>query len=551
MLAIELTFLTGRYIATAYNDRRESEWPPHPARLFSALVATHFAAELTSAEATGERAALEWLEQQGPPSIRASEATPRQVVTVFVPVNDTALTNVDQEAEELDEARAALVGVPTGGAKSMRKREASVKKAEAALKKAIARDTAVPSRSGNSDFGRRQLPEFRGRQPRTFPSMTPDDPAVTYLWLEADPTPETRVALAALLRRVVRVGHSSSLAALRLVLVENAADSNWRPDPHGPIRFRTVERGQLAALERAFERHRELEPRVMPAVSHGYSQTTARKAESAPESTFSEDWLVLRRVGGPLLPMTATAGVARAARRTLMSFADEPIPEMLSGHAPAGEISQRVHMAIVPLPFVAHQHASGAILGIALVFPRGTAADDRRAVYRAVNRWEQQHRLEDEDTPSVALALGAAGVLMLERVEWGPVQATLRPAVWRGPSRVWHSATPVALDRNPGDLRSREPRILARSTDEAVEVICRACERIGLPRPRYVEILPAAPLAGSAKARSYPSYPDTGARTQRVLTHVRIEFDRPVKGPILLGAGRYLGLGLLRPEPAQ
>ena len=40
MLAIEVTFLTGRYVATAYNTRTESEWPPHPARLFSALAAT-------------------------------------------------------------------------------------------------------------------------------------------------------------------------------------------------------------------------------------------------------------------------------------------------------------------------------------------------------------------------------------------------------------------------------------------------------------------------------------------------------------------------------
>jgi CRISPR-associated protein Csb2 len=379
--------------------------------------------------------------------------------------------------------------------------------------------------------------------------MTPDDPVVTYLGPDADPPPEQRERLAALLRRVARVGHSSSLTALRLV--DNVADSNWCPDPDGSITLRTVERGQLEALERAFERHREGEPRVMPAVPHGYSRTAATKAESAPESIFSEDWLVLRRVGGPSLPMTATAGVARALRRTLMSFADEPIPEMLSGHAPAGEVSQRVHMAIVPLPFVAHQHASGTILGIALVLPRGVPADDRRAVYQAVNQWERQHRLEDEDTPTVALALGAAGALMLERAEWGPVQATLRSAVWCGASRVWHSATPVALDRHPGDLRSREPRVLARATDEAVEVICRACERIGLPRPRYVEIFPAAPLAGAAKARSYPPYPDTAARTRRVLTHVRIEFDRPVKGPILLGSGRYLGLGLLRPESGQ
>ena len=39
MLAIEIEFLTGRYAATAHNDRKCAEWPPHPARFFSALVA--------------------------------------------------------------------------------------------------------------------------------------------------------------------------------------------------------------------------------------------------------------------------------------------------------------------------------------------------------------------------------------------------------------------------------------------------------------------------------------------------------------------------------
>ena len=97
MLAIEVSFLTGRYVATAYNTRTEGEWPPHPARLFSALVATHFADGSSAAESTGERDALEWLEGQGAPDIAASQASRRDVATVFVPVNDVASTDVDRE----------------------------------------------------------------------------------------------------------------------------------------------------------------------------------------------------------------------------------------------------------------------------------------------------------------------------------------------------------------------------------------------------------------------------------------------------------------------
>ncbi len=551
MLAIEVAFLTGRYVATAYNTRMQGEWPPHPARLFSALVATHVAAREELSDALAERAILEWLEQQGAPSIVASDAAPREVVTVFVPVNDVALTNVDEEARELDEARAAFAIANAGGdGKVLKKATAAAKKAEGAFKKAVAQAIEVPSKVMDARYGSRLLPDQRGRQPRTFPSMTPVDPVVTYVWPHAAPSDQQRRQLDALLQRVVRVGHSSSLVSVRLV--DEAAAPTWNPVADGEENLRTVNAGQLAALESAFERHRETEPRVMPSVSQPYSRALPRgDIESIAQSLFSEDWLVLRRVAGPSLPMIAAAGLARAVRKTLMSFADEPLPEVLSGHTVDGRPSERPHLAVVPLPFVGHPHASGAILGLALVLPRSEAPLERRAVYGAVDRWEQKFRQEDEDTPPVTLHLGPAGDLILERVEWGAVQATLKAEVWCGPAKRWSSVTPIALDRNPGDLRSRDARKLAEAIREATVSIERGCERIGLPRPSTVDILPAAPWAGAAKARHYPPYPADAARTRRVLTHARLVFNEPVRGPILLGAGRYGGIGLFRPEASR
>jgi hypothetical protein len=37
MLAFTIEYLMRRAIATRFNDRDQSEWPPHPARLFAAL----------------------------------------------------------------------------------------------------------------------------------------------------------------------------------------------------------------------------------------------------------------------------------------------------------------------------------------------------------------------------------------------------------------------------------------------------------------------------------------------------------------------------------
>ena len=547
MLAIEVVFLTGRYVATAHNTRTSGEWPPHPARLFSALVATHHAAFEPSHD---ERQLLEWLERLGAPLIAASSASQRDLVTVFVPVNDVGMTDVDDEASQRDAARDALaVAVASGDAKLVKKGEAATKKAEATFAKAVARATGVSGKLPNSGYGRRVLPEYRTRQPRTLPSMTPDESQVVYTWPEGHPTVEQRALLDDLLRRVVRLGHSSSLVAVRTI--DNPSASTWQPSTDGTLALRVFEPGQLVALERTFNQHRELDPRVLPAKDQPYSRVSEASSAATVTSRFSENWLVLRRVDGTLLPMTAAAGLARAVRRTLMSFADDPTAEMLTGHAADGRPSADMHLAVVPLPFVGHQHATGAILGVALVFPREASEVERRTAFLAVERWEQAHRLEDEDTPAVQLNLGGAGEMRLERVEWAAVQTSLRPAAWCSSARVWSSVTPVALDRHPGDLRSCDPQTLDAAVAEAEESIRVACERIGLPRARHVEILPAAPWAGAVKARQYPRYPVEVTRIQRVLTHVRLEFDDAVRGPVILGAGRFAGLGLFKPEAPQ
>ena len=545
MLAIEVELLTGRYVATAYNTRLEAEWPPHPARLFSALAATHFADEPPDAD---ERAVLEWLEAQEPPAIRATEASRREVVNVFVPVNDAAMTDVDREAAACDEARAAYDAArSTGEGGAVKRTSAAVVKADRRLAEAISRAVGAPraASSAVANAGRRVLPEHRVRHARTFPSVTPLDPRVTYVWPNTTATALQRDTLDRLLARLVRLGHSSSLTVARLV--DDAAPPVWIPSTGGETILRTVQAGQLGALEAAYTLHRETEPRLMPARFEAYTRHAPAGEAEQPCSAFTDDWIVLRRVGGATLPMVSAVGVARTLRKALMSHAAE-IPEMLSGHTPDGRPSEQAHLAIVPLPFVGHRHASGAILGVALVLPRHSRQDERRAVFAAVDTWERAERSEDEDVPRLSVRLGVAGVIELERVEWGASQTALRAGTWCGPARVWHSVTPVALDHNPGDLHSPDPKKLARAVAEATVTIGRACQRIGLPDPVTIEVLPAPPVAGAAKARHYPPFPESPSRTRRVLIHARLEFAVVVRGPILLGAGRFLGLGLFRPD---
>jgi CRISPR-associated protein Csb2 len=65
VLAIEVEYLMGRSYATDFRDDTAPEWPPHPDRLFEALVAAHH--DTFSEE--GEDSVLRWLETLGAPQI--------------------------------------------------------------------------------------------------------------------------------------------------------------------------------------------------------------------------------------------------------------------------------------------------------------------------------------------------------------------------------------------------------------------------------------------------------------------------------------------------
>lgn len=554
MFALEVTLLTGRYIATAFDDRGRAEWPPHPARLFSALVATHFES-LDPRE--DERAALAWMEDLGAPEITASEAGERDVVTVFVPVNDAGVvSSVDDEARAVDDARLAVEVARGRGAKELAGAERRLAKAQNRLAEAISRAiAAVPSGKEGKDGPARAaslLPEHRLRQPRTFPSVTPIDSRVIFAWPHADASPELRSAIDDLAARVVRLGHSSSLVTVRVC--DESREPTWIPNDTGGARggagetvLRVATRGQVAALQASFATQADDPGRVMPAAFQRYVRPAGWSDECTAATAFSHDWIVLRRVGGPRLPSIRAVDVARMVRKTLLKMYADPAPEILSGHRPSGEPSERAHLAIVPLPFVGHERGDGSILGVALVLPRAATDDERRAVLRALEGWRRAERESDEEQPRLPVHLGRAGTLLLVALEQEAEQSTLLADTWCARATTWASATPVALDRNPGDLRSSDPRKRAAAFANAEETIALACERIGLPRPRRVTATPAAPLAGGAKARHFPPFQAGKPPIQRVLVHARLQFERPVAGPVLLGAGRYFGLGLFRP----
>ncbi len=562
MFAIDVELLTGRYVATAFNDRDAPEWPPHPARVYSALVATWAIA----GQPDDERDALEWLAAQPPPTVYATPAFARSSVSVFVPVDDVHV--VDPPAGARDRLAAAECAKAT--ARDDKERAKAIRAIDRARKQ-LAADTAkkiaVPNRLPAKRIAqaRAVLPQSRRRQPRTFPSVTPIEPRFVLVW-NANPPDRVRSALQSLCERVVRIGHSSSFVRASVSdhdSVPFGADP-FVPDDGGSEVLRVPRPGQLQALVAAFEVHQEVEPRHLPCRFARYRHGARPVSADRPRSNLSSDWLVLARAGGDRLPITATPGLAHAFRAALLAHAEQPIPSFLSGHDADGAPTELPHLAFVPLPFVASKYADGQILGIALVPPRDAAPSALQSVARAIEAWEQEQRkahpdLVDEDAPPLPLYIGKRSApawqraaIQFRRVPFGlPAKITLRPYTWSRPSRRWASATPIALDRNPGDLHDKNPEKRARAFANAEDIVRTACERNGLPPPLEVDVLRSAVLPGSEKPSHFPRFPHNPQRTQRVLVHARILFAEAVEGPILLGAGRYLGLGLMRPLDAS
>jgi CRISPR-associated protein Csb2 len=464
MLALEVEFLTGRYTATDFRDRDRAEWPPHPSRLFSALVAAAYESGLGESA----RAALLWLESLPPPHIYADEAPAAQSpVTAYVPVNDPA-------------------GPP--------------------------------------------LPQRAERQPRSFPSVVPharavgESPVVYFVWPEAQPDEVLLRLLGAVAENVTYLGSSRSLVRVRLA--DRAPAPNWIPDEEGKELLRVPGKGRLERLEW----HYQNGLRPPAGAFQRYTRGPSRQEAATPESAFDE--MVVYRLGDPVTMEIETAlkltESLRAAAMRRAQDATGVVPELLSGHDEKGRPSSKTHAAYVALPFVSETqvHADGHVLGMAVVLPRGIPAQQRRQLIR----------------PLVGLDyLNVSGVGRLDVQRLTPdmpaPQLNLRPKVWEGPARRWASVTPVLLDRFP----KRSGRGLGK-------VLARSCEHVGLPHPVEVSADRHSPLFGvEPSSRFVTKRPTPGGPKARLYTHVTLMFAEPVRGPILLGAGRYFGLGLLRP----
>jgi CRISPR-associated protein Csb2 len=501
MIALGVRYLS-RYAAATNLSQQQPEWPPHWGRAFMAMAAGHF----EGGEAAGERAALEWLEAAPAPALRASDADERTIVRAYVPVNDDH-----------------------GG---------------------ILR---------------------RARQDRAFPRTRPHEECVYFIW-DGEPGVEIRSALERLCRKVTRIGHSSSAVQMWVAPEGQEITPNWIPgDGLRESRMRVTESGTLRSLEAAFngkaiQEHDALAEalggakgrqktalknelkaqfpngrpehrRPILVTWQGYGRAgVSNGAATVANGPFDEDFVVLTKFEGITLGLESTLQLTGALRDAAMKAASDP-PKWLSGHDRSGSPSLENHAAFFPLPYVGFEHADGHILGLGMALPGGLkdSVELRRVLgplffdpdtgeERPVELWRRDRqgnkiwgwelRRETRERPPVSLQ---------------------RPS-WTKPSRVWASVTPVVLHHFP---KKRE--------GDAERIVREAFVSAQFPEPEAIQMRSVSAVSGAGHAMAMPSFSEGGANLCRYQTHAVVRFVQPVRGPMLVGRGRFRGYGLFRP----
>ena len=276
-----------------------------------------------------------------------------------------------------------------------------------------------------------------------------------------------------------------------------------------------------------------------------------KQPEHEHKPSTAGQWIVFEFApGSRSFPATRAVELATAMRAAVFHHADDPIPEELSGHLADGRPAVAPHVAFLPLPFVGFEHADGRLLGMAVSVPDSVGDAARGAVYRAIGNWEAAAREIGED--ALKLTLGARGVVRLSRQRGPATLVSLRPPAWNRASCRWVSATPIALPRHPGRLGRGTGAARAKAWAAAEASVLLACEHVGLPEPLSVEVSLSPFISGSRPASRFPAFVQSGPAgrpVRRQLLHASVTFERPVAGPLMLGAGRFLGLGLMRPVP--
>ncbi len=501
--------MPGLLLSVRFHDGRyhgSGDWPPSPARLFQALVTGAARGESLREPAV---AAFQWLESLAPPIIAAPSAYAGQPFKNFVPNND--LDAVGGDPARIGEIRAGKI-----------------------------------------------------IRPRTFDVAVP----LLYSWTfeqGADAERHAR-AICEIAENIYQLGRGVDMAwATGEIADEREADSRlsgnkgvlWRPNESGDGAMLSCPRsGSLASLAERFAAMRGRFRTV------GTGKKTSQLFAQAPKPDFrqvrynspSVNLLFETRNADGFAPqpfehaVAVTEKVRDLAVKRLKASAwrpDDPKRETLVNKifigcaAQAADKARRIRIA--PLPSIGHAQTERSIRRVLVAVPPDCpiATGDIAWAFSGLPLADPETGEERDD---IAELVPASDDTML--AHYGIEDA----------ARLWRTVTPAALPecaarRRIDPYRRREEAkggAERLSEHAAAEWTVRQALRhadIGVPA-QAIRVQREPFEAKGLRAEAFESKPRF---VKERLWHVEIAFSEPVPGPLILGDGRYLGLGLMAP----
>jgi CRISPR-associated protein Csb2 len=462
------------------------DWPPSPFRLFQAMVAGTFggrwAAEDVSAREQRSQA-FEWLERQQPPDIVAPPKSLCQHITSYVPNND--LDAVGGDPRRVEDIRAEKVIAPIrleGSQTLLYAWHFETGETEARLLCELAERLHTFGRGVDPAWARAEVLDRESAESVLVAGGSVARPAGTSGG-NLLPCP-VEGSLQSLIAR-----HLGTAA--RLSRDRTGKKILFRQPPKAHYRHVGYDRLAVCLL---FEIRRQED-------LDRYAPVPQGKASVLTEAVRDE--------------------VARRLTSVAQRFG--PLAERFVIGRGAGPADRDRRIRIVPLPTIGHPYASPSIRRVVVEVPPDCplAADDVRWACLGLQLPEGLSA-----GPSVLLATERDD--MLEHYGWD--EAYMR----------WRSVTPVALPVVPTRARTGMERSLAEA--RCAGAFVNALRHAGVTAPVAEIRIQREPfhVRGAAADAFEPSR--FGGR----LRHVEVAFQSPVRGPLVLGDGRFVGLGIMQ-----
>lgn len=490
----------GRYHGTG-------DWPPSPARLFQALVAGAAQGNLLSAE---DSAALAWLEQLPPPEIKGPSVRRGQRFTNYVPNND--LDAVGSDPRRVGEVRAGKLIRP------------------------YIFDVEVP---------------------------------FLYAWRfePSDDANHRAGEICALTERVYQLGRGVDMAWACGEVLDDAALESWLVR-HGGALYRPTQGGEgssldcpipgsLESLRNRFAANGMRFSRVGEEIEVLFSQAPKPRFRSVRYNSSPIRHLFdLRSTTGDSsfdpYPLVRVSELTLSVRdkavdrlTTTLSQRTAELKRVLIGRD-ATDADKAARVRIVPLPSIGHHHADRSIRRVLVEVPPNCpiGADDIAWAFSGLAIEAGEVDTETGEITGETRLVPAEERTMLRH--YG-VDTTER-------HRQWRSVTPAALPEtakrrriDPRHLReeAKDGRERAREQNIASTAVLHALRHAGIDAQVSTIRVQREPFdAKGSRAEAFAT--ETRFAKER-LWHIEIVFAEPVAGPLLLGDGRYLGLGLMAP----